>query len=307
MTGIGVPIAIQRMVMLAPSITRLMGCTVELMIDGPATLVPRAFERLRKLEQVWTRFSPTSELNRLHQRAGTWTHVSDDLFRALSWCDRLSEETGGLFDPTIRAALESWGYDRTFADIDRGAPAPQRSQPAPGPHAIELDRPTRRVRLNEGASVDLGGIGKGLGADIIAAELIAAGARGVYACLGGDIHVDGESPDGGWPVPLLHPLTGAVIAHHQLSDGGLVMSTTAIRRWTRDGVAAHHLIDPRRGAPTDTDLIAVAVAARSSARAEALAKAAIVAGSVKGRDLLERCDVTAWMVLEHEIITLGVR
>ncbi len=286
---------------------RLMGCTVELMIDGAPALVPRAFERLRELERVWTRFVPTSELNELHRSAGTWTPVSDDLFRALSWCNRLATETGGLFDPTIRAALESWGYDRTFADIDRTAAAPRSSQPSPGTGAIELDRRTRRVRLAEATAVDLGGIGKGLGADIIAGELIAAGARGVYACLGGDIHVAGECPEGGWPVPLLHPVTGEAFAHHQLTEGGLVMSTVAIRRWTRDGVDAHHLIDPRSGAPANTDVLAVAVAARSSARAEAIAKAAIVAGSVEGRDLLERCDVTAWMVVEHGIIALGVR
>ncbi len=283
---------------------QLMGCSVELMVDGPSSLVPLAIARLRALERVWTRFSPASELNRLHERRGQWVAVSPELFSALRWCDRLHRETGGLFDPTIREALEAWGYDRTFREIDcaeRQPPITPRSEHEAG---FELDHDGRRVRLAEGVSIDLGGIGKGLGADMVAAELISAGARGVYACLGGDIHVAGDTPPGGWDVPLLHPVTGETFAQHRLAGGGLVMSTVAIRRWDCGGVPAHHIIDPRVGAPALTDVVAVAVAARSSARAEALAKAAIVAGSRAGRAMLERAAVKSWIVLADDVLTV---
>lgn len=42
--------------------------------------------------------------------------------------------------------------------------------------------------------IDLGGIGKGYAADLIAAELIAAGAEGVSVNLGGDLRVAGVAP-----------------------------------------------------------------------------------------------------------------
>ena len=120
--------------------------------------------------------------------------------------------------------------------------------------------------------------------------------------LGGDIHAAGEPPEGGWPVPLLHPITGARFATHTLHDGGLVMSTTALRRWRcADGVDAHHLIDPRTGAPSTSDVIAVAVASRSAARGEALAKAALIAGRADSTALLQRAGVTAWIVTADEI------
>jgi FAD:protein FMN transferase len=291
---------------------RLMGCTVELMIDGPPSLVPLAIARLRALERVWTRFSPASELNRLLERPGEWVSVSPELFSALRWCHRLQRETGGLFDPTIRTALEAWGYDRTFLEIDRSTLRPPAAAAGlatartAADHRVpyELDALERRVRVAAGTSIDLGGIGKGLGADMVAAEMITAGARGVYASLGGDIHVAGEAPPEGWDVPLLHPVTGAPFAHHPLDNGGLVMSTVAIRKWNCGEVAAHHIIDPRTGAPAQTDVIAVAVATRSSARAEALAKAALVAGSSAGRALLERAEVKAWIVLDDEVETV---
>jgi thiamine biosynthesis lipoprotein len=253
---------------------------------------------------VWTRFSPASELNRLQERAGEWVTVSPELFSALRWCDRLHRETGGLFDPTIRQALESWGYDRTFAEIDATTWSPPAAPIGRLASAFDLDFDQRRVRLAPGASIDLGGIGKGLGADMVATELISAGARGVYACLGGDIHVAGDVPPEGWLVPLLHPVTEEPFAHHRLDSGGLVMSTSAMRKWDCGGVPAHHIIDPRPGAPSNTDVVAVAVAARSSARAEALAKAVIVAGSADGQELLKHAEVTAWIVLENTILTV---
>ena len=119
----------------------------------------------------------------------------------------------------------------------------------------------------------------------------------ISASLGGDIHAAGEPVDeGGWSVPLLHPSTGEPVDHHALYSGALVMSTVVLRRWRRGDVEHHHIIDPRSGTPADTDLIAVAVAAQSAARGEALAKAAIIAGSAEGAALLRSADVKAWMI-----------
>jgi thiamine biosynthesis lipoprotein len=269
---------------------------VELLVDGAPELVAHGFARLRALEDAWSRFRPASEHNRLHDRPGRWVSVSADLFSALAWSARLHTETNGLFDPTIRTALERWGYDTTFSDIDaRDRPAP-RAEMAPGLDGLELDVDRRAARLASGTRLDLGGIGKGLAADLIAGEIVASGAAGAYVCLGGDIHAAGEPRDGGWTVPLLHPVTREPFAHHLLESGGLVMSTTAIRRWTCGGRDAHHLIDPRTGRPTSTDLVAVAVASRSAARGEALAKSAIVAGSAAGVSMLSSAQVTAWLL-----------
>ncbi len=172
---------------------------------------------------------------------------------------------------------------------------PKRCTPRQGLQGLEVSN--NWARLASGLSIDLGGIGKGLAADIVADELIAAGANSAYVSLGGDIHAAGEPVDeDGWKVPLLHPMTGEPVDHHALFSGALVMSTVAFRRWKRGDVELHHIIDPRTGSPADTDLVAVAVADQSAARGEALAKAAIVAGSAEGAALLRSADVKAWMI-----------
>ena len=280
------------------STVRLMGCPSEILVDGPVELIRDGFSRLRQLEKTWSRFLPDSELNRLQARRGDWLECSNDLVAALQQCQQMHHETGGLFDPSIRSSLEQLGYDRTFAEIveqsSRSCEAPE-TQPATGLVGLEISN--NWVRLTGGLSIDLGGIGKGLAADLVANELIAAGANSAYVSLGGDIHSAGEPVDeNGWRVPLLHPMTGEPVDHHALFSGALVMSTVAIRRWTRGDTEHHHIIDPRTGRPADTDLVAVAVADRSAARAEALAKAAIIAGSVGGAALLRSAEVKAWMI-----------
>jgi thiamine biosynthesis lipoprotein len=210
----------------------------------------------------------------------------------------MHSETHGLFDPSIRTSLERLGYDRTFADIvEQSNRDSSQSPPNPAPGLAGLDISGKWVRLAPGLSIDLGGIGKGLAADLVADELIANGANSAYVSLGGDIHTAGEPVDeNGWQVPLLHPVTGEPVAHHSLYSGALVMSTVVIRRWTRDGAQHHHIVDPRSGRSADTDLLAVAVADQSAARGEALAKAAIIAGESAGAALLRASDVKAWLI-----------
>ena len=285
------------------STARLMGSPSEILVDGPVELIRDGFSRLRQLEKTWSRFLPDSELNRLQARRGDWLECSDDLVAALQLCQLMHVETRGLFDPSIRTSLEQLGYDRTFAEIVEQSSRPgdpPETKPANGLAGLEISN--NWVRLVDGLSIDLGGIGKGLAADLVANELIAAGANSAYVSLGGDIHAAGEPVDeNGWRVPLLHPQTGEPIDHHSLYSGALVMSTVTIRRWTRGDTEHHHIIDPRSGRPADTDLLAVAVADQTAARGEALAKAAIIAGSGEGAALLRAANVKAWLISDDRV------
>lgn len=62
----------------------------------------------------------------------------------------------------------------------------------------------------------------------------------------------------------------------RVTAGGLATSGTTKRRWKRDGVLHHHLIDPRTGAPSDSRWEQVTVAASSCVAADVAAKAAFL-------------------------------
>ena len=82
--------------------------------------------------------------------------------------------------------------DRTFHDIDQTAPAPATSTASPGLAGLELRRDDEAVRLAPGLRIDLGGIGKGLAADMLAGDLLFMGAKGAYVSVGGDMLATGR-------------------------------------------------------------------------------------------------------------------
>jgi thiamine biosynthesis lipoprotein len=207
--------------------------------------------------------------------------------------------TAGRFDPTVLDALEAAGYDRDFAAVaERGdrRPLPGRARPAPGCAGVELDPLIPAVRLPAGVRLDLGGVGKGRAADLVLAELLAAGAEGACVDLGGDVAVGGTPPAGSaWTVDLDAAL-GA--RSFRLRAGGVATSTRLRRAWTRAGAPAHHLVDPAAGVPAWTGLTAVTVLAGATAWAEILAKSAFVAGRDAGARLVAAHDATG--VLVHD-------
>jgi thiamine biosynthesis lipoprotein len=70
--------------------------------------------------------------------------------------------------------------------------------------------------------------------------------------------------------------------------GGLATSGAAKRRWLRDGVWQHHLIDPRTGRPAESPWLEVTVSAATCLQADIAAKAAFLLGSHGPRYLHDR-------------------
>lgn len=269
-------------------------CRVWLVGDGAEAATARAQARVAELEDRWSRFRPESDVSRLNRASGEPVVVHPTTVALVEQAVAWWEATNGLFDPTVLEALETAGYDRDRATghgpIGAGAPTP-------GCAGILLDHEHATVQLPPGVRIDLGGIGKGHIADLLANEL--AHLPGGLIDLGGDVRVWGTPPEGrGWPIEVEDLRDGSQLALLGLHDGALATSTTLRRRWTDDeGRAAHHLIDPRTGRPAHGQVVTVSVAAGNVVAAEVLAKAAIVAGSVGAALLLlEAHGVAAFVV-----------
>lgn len=254
-------------------------------VGGPAALVEEARRRVDDLERRWSRFLPDSEVNELNRRAGERVRVSADtaelVVRAVEgW--RLS---AGAFDPTLLGAILRAGYDRPFDRLGRSGPAGPRCELDAGAAGIEVDGDT--VRLPAGTGFDPGGIGKGLAADVISREAMAAGAEGVCVNLGGDVRVRGTGPEGeAWTVAVDHPWSGTALVHLGLVDGAVATSTTLRRRWEVAGDVRHHLIDPQTGLPSTTEVNLATVVAGEAWAAEVLVKAVLLAGAAHPFDVL---------------------
>jgi thiamine biosynthesis lipoprotein len=151
-------------------------------------------------------------------------------------------------------------------------------------NALSIDHRRNVVCAPKGMCLDAGGIGKGLAADIVAAALIDAGARGSSVSIGGDVAVRGAAPQpGGWLIGVADP-------HHlddeagqlMLVEGGIATSGTLRRRWhDAEGGAVHHLLDPATGRSVHhaREIVAVTVVAGTAAWAEVWTKAVMVRGA----------------------------
>ena len=270
-----------------------------IVVGGPADLTQRARRRVDELEQRWSRFLPGSEISRLNRRAGTAVLVSAETVQLVEHGIEAWRISGGAVDPTVLGDVIRAGYDRSFERLG-GAPT---GCPEARPFSLlgigcdHIEVFGDRVRLPAGTGFDPGGIGKGLAADLVAAETMAAGADGVCVNLGGDLRVVGTSPTGeGWTVAVEHPWADGALALLGIDDGAVATSTTLRRRWEADGVTRHHLIDPASGLPSDTDVNLATVVAGRAWMAEVMAKAVLLRGSEHPFDLIDGTDAEALII-----------
>jgi FAD:protein FMN transferase len=287
---------------------RALGSPSELLVYGENAedVAVEAMAEIERLEACWSRFRPESELSELNRSAGRWFPVSPSLWEALDKARWAFAATKGIFDPTIHDRLVDLGYDRTFREMATTKVEERAPSLAPiGFGAVIFDDEARAVQLPDDRAIDLGGIGKGLAADLITASAIANGATSVCLGLGGDIRVRGPGPDedAAWKIEIQHPVDNRVLGSFPLIDEALVQSTTLFRRWERSNRTVHHLIDPRTGEPSQTDLVGAVVTGTNAWLAEVVAKSAIMLGSTDGLALLIRSELDGWLLHEDGGVT----
>jgi len=265
---------------------------VVLVTDAAVAATAEAMLRaaLAALDQACSRFRSDSEIVALQRSAGSVVTVSPLLAEILDTALRAAELTDGLVDPTVGAAMAAIGYDRDFAALPADGPAVV-ATPAPGWWRIGWNPMRREVLLPRGIALDVGATAKALAADRAAGRIAKALRCGVLVSLGGDLAVAGPVPPGGWRVGVGddHTLPAAVGGHVvAIVSGGLATSGTARRRWRRAGALAHHIVDPRTGAPAAGGWRTVSVAAASCVDANSASTASVVLGAATPGWLAER-------------------
>ncbi len=270
---------------------RAMNCDIVLAAEGEPEAVALGFAHARGFiaasEARFTRFTDTSELAALNRAAGAWFQASPEMFDVVRQACAYAEETGGLFDPTMLAALELAGYDRSMDEIRERGVASSRLGQLPRAErasrsnfkAIVLDEEYRSIHVPNGVRLDLGGIAKGWIAEQAALRL-AGYARACVVNAGGDLFAVGVPSEGeGWPIGLEDPREPQVnLAILNVGPGAVATSAITKRRWQQGDRVQHHLIDPRVGRPAVTPWLSVTVLAPHAVLAEVYAKALLIGG-----------------------------
>lgn len=288
-----------------------MGNTAHIVVVGADDAVPKLLNRgqtlAASLEANWSRFVPTSDIARLNTSRGRSVPISAATEVLIRHLVSAFEVTEGLFDPFVLPALVKAGYRTSLAGDGRTSCVAPSGAPTPSASDVVLESIDGATwcRLLGGATLDAGGLGKGLAADIIAERLMLEGAKGVLVSMGGDIRCIGESPDpAGWVIDietLAHPALGTPTVI--LRSGAIASSSTHAKRWH----GGHHIIDPTTGEPLDERsahaLRMSSVIASTAVWAEVFATATLVAGAdtagliIEARGLAGRFERTDGHVL----------
>ncbi|MBI5742490.1 MAG: FAD:protein FMN transferase [Candidatus Niyogibacteria bacterium] len=259
-------------------------------------------------ERRFSRFLPESELSRLNAAAGQNFSASAEMIDLLKVARELYRETDGIFDPLILPELLRAGYTKSFdTHLEIRFPSDLGVQLPSGRHGFSevfIDEARGAVRLPAGAMIDLGGIGKGYAADRIS-EILVKNFKNFWISLGGDIRFFGDFKSNPWMVGVQDPFS-----HDNdlfdLAIGGefcaVATSGTTKRRFTHsDGrEPSHHIIDPRSGPPAASGIVAATVVADSAARADVLAKSALILGAQAGVELINKLPRAECLLIDDK-------
>lgn len=238
-----------------------------------------AREVVDDIDRACSRFRGDSDLVRINASPGRWVHASAVLIAALQVALEAADHTAGLVNPCLGRSLRSIGYDADIKIVRERSDRIRVSHLMPRIDAwrdVEIDR-DGAVRIPGDIELDLGATGKAFAADLVALTIHDRLGTDVAVSAGGDVRIVNDTRDP-WPIEISEGPGSAYVDVATMLDGGIATSSTMGRRWTRDGIVQHHLIDPRSGRPCGGPWRTVTASGPTCAAANVAATAAIVLG-----------------------------
>lgn len=268
---------------------------------------------IKKLEEETLSWRlETAELFQVNQYAGSgkWLELTEGLSLIMEQCQELTEDTDGAFDVALGPVTRLWDIDSWAGGQRTGtfqAPETQAVEQALAQCGFERlnlqflpGEECAIVRLEEGAAIDLGAVGKGLALEEIASYLASEKkVTGAIVSVGGSVLTYGEKPDGtAWRVGIADPHDPSVNLGVLTLTGQWYISTSGdYERYVEsDGVRYHHILDPATGYPADSGLSSVTVLAEKGLLSDGLSTACFVLGREKGMLLVQQYGAEALFV-----------
>lgn len=287
-----------------------MGTRWSVRCDAEAHVDPDALHRAlaAAVEQVDTQMSPwkpASDLNRLNAApSDEWVALPAEMMQVLERALQVCRDSGGAFDPAVGALVDAWGFGAVRDAPDAGAiRAAAQAAHRPAHQVLTLDPAAGRACKRAPLQLDLCGIAKGYGVDLMAEVLQRRGVVHALVALDGELRAVGNQADGQpWAVAVESPEHGRRAAHGVIELQDVAVATSGDYRRFVDvgGVRLAHTMDARRGAPVRNDLASVTVLAGDCTSADAWATALLVAGPGEGLALAQRFGLEALFLLRRE-------
>lgn len=236
----------------------------------------------QELEGRLSRYVAGSEISQINDAAGlNSVSVSEETYNLLKQAVALCEESGGVFDITMGAVIDLWGFG---TDTQR-VPSDEEIASAlehTGYQKIVFDDENRTVKLPDPfMRIDLGGIVKGYATDLADAAYTEAGLSSVLLSTNSSILMKGPKPDGeSFTIGVRDP-RGSVndyVGTLTIDNAFIGTSGDYERYFEMNGKRYHHIFDPATGKPAQNGLTGITVVHTNGMQADYLSTYLFIMG-----------------------------
>lgn len=273
-------------------------------------------------EKLWSHTREGSDIWRLNHAQGEAAPIDAETAKILQLSRHYREETAGLFDVSMAPVAELWNFRKGRVPSPNEVQLALKIARAGHPRIMEdhAQLPTAESRIS------LGGIAKGYIADRVVEALKNRRVHDALVDLGGNIVIMGRPflakiPQQQWHVGIRSPKQAplrkeaegraAAIARSphgtdaralgnrklpneepacilKLNDCSIVTSSIYERCFADErGNIHHHIVDPRTGSPSESDLASATVISKRSIDGDGFSTALLIMGSYWAKNYAE--------------------
>jgi len=269
--------------------------------DLTKTQVSKAVEdALAMVNQQMSNWDAGSEISRFNAQTGLAPiAVSDALAEVMQAAVEVNAASRGRFDTTVGPLIEAWGFGAPGQSALPSDAEIATARAASGHQNTLLIGTGTIQKTRPGAQVYLAAIGKGYGADHVAAALEALGLNDYLIEIGGDLYASGKNPDGQpWQIGIETPIVGARAVHDVVGVSGLGLASSGDYRnyFEVDGERFSHVIDPATGRPITHKTASATVLHDNAMLADAWATAMLTLGRDEGLEIAETQEIAVMFI-----------
>lgn len=252
---------------------------------NPTTMQNALAQALAQVDTQMSTWKPDSDLMRLNNApVGNWVNIPFELAQVLLHSLEIGAASEGAFDIGLGDLISAWGFgahepneEAIRANIGRGR--------RPAHEILDLDIPGLRARKQAPLTIDLSGIAKGYGVDMMMQVCEKFNISSALVALDGELRSAGKQADGSlWSVVIEKPDydDSLPLSMLELTDAA-VASSGDYRHWVKiSNSRFSHTMDRHKGGPVQPGIAAVTVLATDCMTADAMATAILVMGVKKG-------------------------
>lgn len=298
----------------------IMGTFVTIIADASPQAVKEAFNEIKRVDLLMSRFNPDSEVSLLNRRGEA--KVSPETREVIQRAIEFSKITNGAFDITCGPICNLW---QKAGKEDKMPTKNELSYVVSlvGYHNIIING--NRIKFSKkGMQITLGGIAKGYAVDKAIQVLREEGVTRALVNAGGDMYCLGEglkdeslrekiqqfffgrkSKERKWEIGIQDPRKrNKIIGVIKVKDKGVATSGDYQRYVRIQGKRFSHIVNPATGLTVQNNPMSVTIIASDATTADALATGVFVLGSKRGVELINKLSgVEGMIVSEGEKIT----